>query len=434
MTALSAVFAALAVWCCLISPLAYNANGQRRDSNADEEAQLNHLTRIASGRLPVFRAGDSDYEAHQPPLYYVLTAPALIASRSLPPEQAVRVERLPNILLGACLIWAAYLAVVVALPGSPMLAVGVAAFVGLLPMNVLLSASITNDVLTNLIVALGLWRLACLCRRAGEGTLETRWRVEAALLGSIMGIGVWCKTSATLLFPTVLVAIFVLGARGVVCRRLAAKTAATAAALGLAIGAPWLIRNTLLYGDPVAQHIFVSAFQNTATTQAWLRGDFTNGVPVPAQTYWQLVGTWTFESFWFKRGLLGAPALLGAALFTIAAAAGAVLRIMRASASAAIWREALLAGYAALIMFNLAVFVRFNGTFFQAQGRYLYPSLVPLGLIAVAGLGGVMPPRRRIAAVAIVVALLLAADIATMSRLSQIYSEVQTALLPGRAA
>ncbi|MDR3710365.1 MAG: hypothetical protein P4L33_18870 [Capsulimonadaceae bacterium] len=430
---LSVAFVALAVCCNLISPLSYSVSGRAHDSNADEEAQVGNVARIASGHLPVFRAGDPDYEAHQPPLYYALTAPLAIAARSLPAESATKILRAPSIVFGLLLIWAAYLAVRTAIPASEALAVGAAGFVALLPMNLSLAASVTNDVLTNLIFALALWRIACIARRAGVGDLHEHWRREAIWLGVLMGAGIWTKTSSLLLFPVTVFVLLMLANWKVASGRLLAKTGALAVCAGLIIGLPWMIRNTLLYGDPVAQHIFVTAFQNTATTKDMMSGKLTGGVELSVATYWTLDTLWTFESFWFPRGIMGDSVVHAAGILSFLAMIGAVIAALSGWRKLGSWQHALLGGFAALILLNLAVFVRFNTTFFQAQGRYLYPALVPIAALLLGGISGLAPQRWRGVVIGICIAVLFVADISMLLHLSQAYSNVSQGMGDGYA-
>jgi hypothetical protein len=58
----------------------------------------------------------------------------------------------------------------------------------------------------------------------------------------------------------------------------------------------------------------------------------------------------------------------------------------------------------ALCSVTAYVFLRFNLIFFQAQGRYLYPALVPFGLCSAAGLRGLFGRPAWFAVCAIVVA------------------------------
>ncbi len=91
---------------------------------------------------------------------------------------ATRAVRWVSILLGALLILVTYRCILTLVPEEPMLALGTAAFVGLLPSNVALSASVTNDSLTTLVIAVALWLLVrlVLVIKSGEDSPGSRGR------------------------------------------------------------------------------------------------------------------------------------------------------------------------------------------------------------------------------------------------------------------
>jgi hypothetical protein len=47
------------------------------------------------------------------------------------------------------------------------------------------------------------------------------------------------------------------------------------------------------------------------------------------------------------------------------------------------------------VLFVVAAFLRFNQEFFQAQGRYLFPTMGPIALLFPLGLFSLAPARRR---------------------------------------
>ena len=97
------------------------------------------------------------------------------------------------------------------------------------------------------------------------------------------------------------------------------------------------------------------------------------------------------------------------AALTAAAVAGlAIWSVSRTSQD--LWQRRALLVPALLGALVLASFVRFNMTFFQAQGRYLFPALPFWALLFVVGLGQLVPPRARPwSALALAAAMLLLA-------------------------
>ena len=397
--------------------------------NPDENAHVQYVQTLAGGHLPVFTDAAHGYENHQPPLYYALCVPVYLAAHTQGEPAATRAARWVSILLGALLILVAYRCILALFPQEPLLALGTAAFVGLLPSNIALSASVTNDALTNLLMAVGLWLLADFTQGASDK--------RAAWLGLVLGLGIWTKTSTLLLFPTALFACYLLARQKALPAPTAARFASIAVGLGAILGAPWLLRNQILYGDPLAQHIFVSAFSQTAQA-----GTITHFLFHDSPfAYLGGVAVWTFASFWggFDSGLIfwgqnpqarldpnapGAygiygglppalyalPALLGLAAFV------GLLRLRRTnSISLSPAQNVMLGVFALLVLLMGVVFLRFILTFFQAQGRYFYPALLPFAFFFVLGWHSLLPRPRWLPAFLGLLALgLLALNLYTL--------------------
>ena len=370
--------------------------------NPDENAHMLYVASLASGHLPVFRAGEANYEAHQPPLYYALCAPVYAAARHAGPETATRAVRGVSLLLGAALVVAAFLCVCALFPAQLLVALGTAAFIGLLPMNLALSASVSNDALTNLLMALALWRLARAAQDAGQFAHAPRllWR-HALVLGLLIGIGIWTKTSTLLLLPTVACACYFLVKQGLVLARDGGRLALVSLGVGVLLGAPWLLRNQVLYGDPLAQHLFETAFGNTAQAPDLIRYVFGGSMGA----YLAGVARWTFASFWGvfdsmrvfwgqdPHGHPPSPAQPLPSLYVLLVlcclASGAGLWMLARRKH--VWtpaQSAMLRVFGVLVALAGLAHLRFVLVFFQAQGRYWYPALLPLALFFVLGLRG----------------------------------------------
>lgn len=407
------ILAAIAVIYLIIAG-GYNAItpfGTVAQHNPDEHAHLLYVQTIAAGHLPIFRAGGADYEAHQPPLYYALCAPVYLTARSLGQAAEVACIRSVSTALGVALIFVTFLAVITLLPEMPAVALASAAFVGWLPGVVSLNASITNDSLTILIIAIALWLLARLAARAQIPSEQTRNLRIAILIGVTLGLGIWTKTSTLLLFPTIAAGLYLLARKSILNAGEAGKLGAISLGLGLLIGAPWLVRNQMLYGDPIAQHLFVSAFTNTALAPDVARFIFGGSMGA----YLWGVARWTFASFWgvfdsmqmfWGRDPLGRTPSPAAGLppiydvlgvISILALIGAV-RIFRGNPlRLSATQTAIAQTSLALVIFTWLSHLRFVLVFFQAQGRYWYPALVPLALFFVLGWRGLLPKPRSFA-------------------------------------
>lgn len=375
--------------------------------NPDEHAHLLYVQTIASGHLPVFQAGGADYEAHQPPLYYALCAPVYLAVHGGDAESTAKAVRWVSLLIGAAFILVAYCVVATLFPGRLPAALGVAGFVGWLPMNVSLSASVTNDVLTNLVVAAALWFLArIVMSRQKDHANQSMSRRDSVVLGIFLGLGVWTKTSTLLLFPTAALAFYFAVRQNLMSRRTAVHSAGLALGLGVLIGLPWLLRNQVLYGDPLAQHIFVKAFQTTTATADMMLPAYGS-----LTRYLTAVAQWTFASFWggfdSMHVFWGQDPRIHSLHFYLSDSPGVVYGVLALLCLLALLglgrlrtidftppQKALLGSFAILVGMTWLVHLRFILVFFQAQGRYWYPALIPLALFFVLGWSGLLGRTR----------------------------------------
>lgn len=338
-------------------------------------------TRWAWG-LPVFETAPDDpaFEAHQPPLYYAVAAVAFRLGRF----GAVRAL---SLVFGLALIWLTWRLVRDLWPAE--VALGAAAVVALLPMNAFLATRVNNDPLANLLWAGALWRWTRTFRdgpSAREGIWCGLW-IGAALLTKQSAIG--------LLALAVLVAAL--------SARLSGQTRSALAQLAITCGLAallagwWYLRNLTLYGDLFAQQAFDARFLSTRMTPERLAQQFAHR---PGWRYWPFVTQWTVCTFVIYIGhqfnrlpteLYGPQSALF--LFAATGAVSGFVRRRRTTRLDAVTAAALLHG--ATLLLVIAMFVRFNQTYFQAQGRYLFLALPALALVLSAGPARWLPPDRR---------------------------------------
>ena len=405
LAALVVVFLALACAYSWITPVPPGDS-----HNPDEDAHVRYVQVVAAGRLPVLRGdrlASDGYEAHQPPLYYALCAPVYRVALRFGPVAAVRAVRGVSMLLEALTILAVFGGVRTLFPRDSRLALGAAGFVALLPMHIALAASVTNDALADLWMAVGFWLVASLAAANPSGD-AAGWTRGALRLGLVLGLGAWTKAVCLPLFLAAFLA-FVLAAR----ERLApASSALRAGALCLGVGAllasGWLLRNQALYGDPLAQRAFTQVLGAThVNTPASSMARFFGG-PVP---YAGAVAQWTQASFWggfdSMRLFWGqspsqphpdyqrAPGpVYGLLLLLCAGAVLGLLRSLRPGVLSAAQRIGLRCG-GLLILSAVLFLLQFNRLYFQAQGRFLFPALAPLALGFVLGWRGWLPDDQR---------------------------------------
>ena len=357
--------------------------------NPDETAHRDYIRLLVEERgLVQFRVQDPEvvargdeperYETHQPPLYYLLCVPVYLATGG-----SLFALRLVSAVIQLATVWLTFRAVRDLFPDRAELALGAALFVAFLPAQAQLSGAVSNDPLTTLVAVAIFWRLGLLVK-AGPGTGEAGGR-GAVLLGALFGIGLLTKLSVLQLLPVIVLAYGIAARVQVVPPRRALAQAALALGLGVLIAAPWLVRNTVLYGDPLALKIYLLTgpnFKPAAIMQGfgWTFGD-----------YLRFVGVRSFATFWYllppnlpPNRFTGAPLPL---LLVLALGLGGLLGTLR-------WLQRLygepgqrrilglcIAGILLLVPF----YTRFILTTFQAQGRYFLPVLLPVALVACLG-------------------------------------------------
>lgn len=371
----------------------------------DEPAHYNYVRQLAEGRgLPALELGDYDqgyldllrserfppelsvevveYEDHQPPLYYVLSAPLYRVF-----DGALTPLRLFSVVLGAGVVLLAFAVATTVFPDAPLLALGTAAFVAFLPQHVAMMAGVNNDGLAELLIGVVLWMSVRWVRKPTSG----RWLVG---LGVALGLGLVTKTTFVPIAPVVALAVFVAWWRdpdtagvplaGRPWRELLRALALVFAPAAL-IAAPWWIRNLSLYGGldvyGLANHDAVVLGQ--PRTADWIR-DYGLGA-------WLERGiTFTFQSFWGQFGWMGVlmPTWLyrALALWSGALVAGFLVWLRGAAAreprsdTRHATRDAQLLVLATTAPWVALAYAYYNRTFVQHQGRYLFPALIPIAL------------------------------------------------------
>ncbi|HHB89686.1 MAG TPA: DUF2142 domain-containing protein [Anaerolineae bacterium] len=373
----------------------------------DEPAHFNNIAVIAqTGHLPVLQPGDYDqayleklkrerfpphlsitrvrYEGHQPPLYYSLMAPLWGALQSAGVRGQVWVLRWVNVLIGAgalCWLWLAVRRLFPRRPRLGLLAVGFAAF---LPMHVAMNASINNDALAEFFIAVVMWRL--LGHVMESATSGRAW----AITGAMVGLALLTK------FQTYFLAPLALGVWGwqVMDGMRGARAWRTAMALllpMLLLPLPWWLRNMAHYGptDPFGLDRHAAVVVGQPRTVDWIASQGWSA-------FLDRFVTFTFRSFWGVFGWMGvfmdARIYMLLTLLSGLILAGVFFQLWR-------WRKGMLqlrpvqirGGWLLLaqLVAVTGAFLWYNLDFVQHQGRYLFPALLPISLLAAAGLMGV---------------------------------------------
>ena len=385
----------------------------------DEGAHFQYVAYVArEWRLPKFEGYEGvGYEAHQPPLYYFLAA----AIYALTGGEGKAV-RLLSTLCSAGVVWLVWRTLRRLAPERPLVALAGMGFAAFLPMHIAIGSAVGNDALTNLLFAATLYGLLVNLsntaelypppdlprqrgrnpdslpvdgegRGGGKGGEYLHW-LRIPLL---VGLTILTKATGILLIPITLLGVIII-ARQQSGRWAPALGMATLALLAtLLMSGWWLVRNYLLYGDPLLQRTFLEVFAGTAKAQDFINQGMTWG------QYAQLVADWTFRSFWFAYGMpetarTGLPnflpdsVYLGLSALTLGAVMGFVLRLRE---PLPLWVRVWLLLAGLCLVLTLVSFVLFVRVFFQTQGRYFYPALLPISVFWALGWERLVPERYR---------------------------------------
>jgi 4-amino-4-deoxy-L-arabinose transferase-like glycosyltransferase len=379
--------------------------------NPDEPAHYNYIGFVAeTGGLPELRAGDWDsalldrlkngtlrpadsvgsiqYEAWQPPLFYLAAAPVYRVGPRTDAGAVVFRLRAFDAALGAVTLGIAYFVAREVLQSH--LAVFTPAVIAGMPMFTAVSAAISVDPLTNLLAAATLLPLV---RRLHRSVGGFGWPVAS---GVLIGLAVLTKLAAAIFVPLALAVIVVRSRRP---RREAAVLLATIAL----VVAPWLVHQVTTYGwtDPLALGRHASVVQDQPR------------FPGLSAEYLDDFLTTTFHSFWAQFGWMAivAPTRLywAWALLTFAAMVGLVRERRRlAEPSGRL--------LVSVVITAIIAYIGYNFSFQQFQGRYLFTALTPIAVLLTAGWAAWLPARAAPWGLALIAALLLALNVYTLLR------------------
>jgi hypothetical protein len=280
-------------------------------------------------------------------------------------------------------------------PDCAWLALGSVALIAFIPQHTAMTAGVENDTLAELLLALILLRLVRWLKHDQPSSIN-----RLAGTGVLIGLALVTKAGVYITVPLALVAVWLKfyrpGPKGK--RRLEVRSAivATAALLlpALLMAFPWFVRNARVYGGldilGLQQHERVVIGQ--PRTADWLAE---HGIVRLARMLCQT----TFRSFWAQFGWMAVPidARIYDALklLTIVVTVGFIFRLVE------MWESrqgpspsAILLTCSALL--TVATFLGYNLSFYQAQGRYLFPALIPISIAWAVGLYETLQRRNAL--------------------------------------
>jgi hypothetical protein len=367
-----------------------------------------YLNELKSRRFsPELSIDNICYEFHQPPFYYLLGMPVFVlANGSLPLLRFLSMG-----LLGGGVVVLAFFIGRTIFPDRPAIAYGTMAFVAFVPMHLAILASINNDALAELMLAVILFilvqRLMFIPTPSTQNDQSPPYFQNDLLLAILLGLGLGAKITVYIAIPLVAVVLWWTSVKETEAQGRVRdwgkliKQAGIIYGLALLIILPWYIRNAIIYGD----FDILGLTRHNEIVEGQLRtADYLAEVGV--LTYLGNLVTTTFHSFWGQFGWMAVPmdrrVYLVLTLLTLVALGGLVGFWRGVSSRSTESRYDLSTGQRrALGLMGLAIVLMilgygwYNLDFVQFQGRYLFPALIPLGVLFALGLSEVFSLRWK---------------------------------------
>ncbi len=393
----------------------------------DEPAHYNYIAHIAeTGTLPVLEAGDYDqaqlelllerafapklpiealqYESYQPPLYYLSAVPVYWLS-----DGNLIALRLYSVFLGVVTIILLYLCLELVFPSKPLISVSAAAFAAMLPMHVAMTASVNNDVLSELLLMATMLALLHWMQGqyyADQTPAQPAQRRQLMLVGFLLGLGMLTKFYAYLLLPLVLLVVLLVGwlrprvepgiapGRGNLLQALLQTAWVIVPAVVLSL--PLWLRNMRIYGvfDPLGLMRHDAVVIGQPTTADWIER-------FGWVSYGERAFSFTFKSFWGVFGWMGVfmderiyTALL---IFTGVIFLGLLWATVRLISGPPdtdldLFQMTVEALFAIMLLLVLAAYIGYNAKYVQHQGRYFFWGLLPISAVVAIGWREVLQP------------------------------------------
>jgi 4-amino-4-deoxy-L-arabinose transferase-like glycosyltransferase len=377
------VYVALACYHASVMPAGFTGY----QNAPDEAAHVQYVRSLTRGVMPTQATAAGDplgYEWHQPPLYYAIGTAFLPMG-----EKGLRGLSIVCGLLSLLVIYRTARLFVPNEPEFAVLATGIAAFI---PTHIALTSAVNNDALLELLCCVVLLLLLT-AFRSGLNVWRATW------IGVCIGLALLTKVTGLLLLPTALFAFGLMRMHGETPKTLWRGVAAMLAGF-VVVGGWWFVRNRSLYGQFLPLEQFNAAFSGTA--QAQILADAWGGWGA----YWQRSLRETFQSFWAVFGTPrdagnGMPRFLPDQIYLLFGLAALVvvggmtrLHFRRKTEFLAVQQHYLWTLFAFLGLVA-AAFLLFLSKYYQVQGRYLFPAMLPLSVIMALGWRAALPQKYR---------------------------------------
>lgn len=276
-----------------------------------------------------------------------------------------------SILFGALTIFATYCLARTLLPYHRELALGAAAVVAFIPQFIFISASINSDNLVNCLSAVALVHIVRVARN------EIKFPRDTMLLGATLGLAVLSKTSALVLVPLALGAIFSPAPRA---WREGLRAASLFGLTFFVVAGWWFIRNVLWFGDPLGLNWWNIAYASARRVAPLTGNEFADFLVSMWISFW---GTFGWGNLTLNNWLY---ILIGLAC-GVAMMGWLVPRARNETAPRGMW--VLVADVGAVIL--LAIWYFYSYPVGGSQGRYLFTALPSIAIFLVYGWSAYLP-------------------------------------------
>ena len=307
-----------------------------------------------------------NYEAMQPPLYYLVNMPVYAA---LPNNSFIKLYalRLLAALLASAMVPIAYLTAREAFPDSRLVVLGAPVGVLLIQGYALNMTQITNDALAVPLAAGAILLLLMMVRRG----LSVKRSLAA---GAVIGASLLAKLTTVFLLPVALAGLVIMVAYRQVRPLRALKQLGLIYATVAAIMFPWVLHNYSTYGDATgaaaARPLMSSFFMSPLLSFDNLRLD--ELLP----TYWfgepiYPFDLWTYT--WVAVYIAMATAVIGLLYYVLVPGSGKVRDVQM---------RVMFIGAAFVIGVAINLFMPFGSGIGGVPGRYLYP-MIPVSMFLI---------------------------------------------------
>lgn len=239
-------------------------------------------------------------------------------------------------------------------------------FISLLPQFAFMSSVINNDALSHLMTSLTALYLLRIYRNPAQMT-------SYFMAGSWFGLGLSIKFYSAFLLPAIILLALVQVFRYNFKRIIILKNCLLMGTISAVLSAPLWVRNLLYYGDVFStaaidlENSSPGGYQEFATPIYWIR-------------FWRRLIVSFYATFGWMNGRLPAVFNLVILILFLGAILGVVLVLRKKSEARTSISLPLM-----LVICNLGGVVYFNLRYIQSQGRYLFPTLIMIGLLVATG-------------------------------------------------